>query len=583
MRRGLKWWVCLTVGVGAIGNMAGCVDDFPAIAPVDPAPNDAAAPADADRRDAATDMSPGADAAPGLDGALPDRGPCMPSDEVCNGADDDCDDRIDEQQPRRPCALTAGVCSGDSAGCLDGNYAACNHGLANANYQAEETRCDSLDNDCDGRTDEACTCDPGEIQDCGLNIGACLAGTQRCEAGAFGPCEGAFEGGLEVCNGEDDDCDAVTDEQVSPTPCDTGRDGVCDDGEQACGGPCLARVQASVEVCDGLDNDCDGTTDEDSPVVDCLIDPDRPACGMGQTYCVDGAVACINFQNQLDATCDGIDDDCDDRLDEDFVPVACAVDACAGSQVCEAGAVRCVFEPNADTDIGPNDIDEDCDGAIDEGPLTLYIEDLLVGGDGRRPGVARRYVPGYAEDAVRGDGAFDAGASQAPVVDWVFRPSLAGGIDISSTALRYDFADRVNSPLSSTPPAKGPLSYGEQVDPLTTAANIVELHANIGVTFDLDVLRAQYPDRTLVRFRGRTGSSDRGEVQVEMLLDGRRHYLSACETRRSSRLAYLQTIDVVALANTRFMTFAALDCDNDTIDNRHGLLLDARIEVSARP
>ena len=70
----------------------------------------------------------------------------------------------------------------------------------------------------------------------------------------------------------------------------------------------------------------------------------------------------------LDASCDGVDDDCNDVTDEDFVEVvvSCGVGACAakGPLVCEAGAPvsQCVAGA-----AGAGDVT--CDGDLDV-PLT---------------------------------------------------------------------------------------------------------------------------------------------------------------------------------------------------------------------
>jgi MYXO-CTERM domain-containing protein len=62
----------------------------------------------------------------------------------------------------------------------------------------------------------------------------------------------------------------------SGAPCNTGNLGVCASGRTNCvgsGTECLQDVQSSAEVCDGLDNDCDGLIDEDT---------DGPLCPTGQ-------------------------------------------------------------------------------------------------------------------------------------------------------------------------------------------------------------------------------------------------------------------------------------------------------------
>jgi len=131
--------------------------------------------------------------------------------------------------------------------------------------------CDSLDNDCDGETDEEQDLErSGSIGlRCGATIGACVEGVSACELGVT-VCAGAIMPRAELCDGADDDCDGETDEDFPGLgqPCSVGV-GACltrgllhctDEGRALCGtGP----AEPSADGCDGADNDCDGETDED--------------------------------------------------------------------------------------------------------------------------------------------------------------------------------------------------------------------------------------------------------------------------------------------------------------------------------
>jgi streptogramin lyase len=85
-------------------------------------------------------------------------GDVLPEPEVCDGADNDCDDEIDERWAigANPCGYCDGeeICDGLDNDC-DGFT---DEGLVNACGDClpvpDETECDGLDNDCDGLTDE---------------------------------------------------------------------------------------------------------------------------------------------------------------------------------------------------------------------------------------------------------------------------------------------------------------------------------------------------------------------------------------------------------------------------------------------
>jgi hypothetical protein len=174
--------------------------------------------------------------------------------DTCNGVDDDCDGLVDEDQPP-----TTEVCDG-------------------------------VDNNCNGAVDEQF---PFSVT-CGA-AGAC-AGSQTftCVGGVpdATPCVGAIEVDSvpDICNGDDDDCDGLTDEDEPPT----------------------------AEVCDGIDNNCNGAVDEQFPFsVTCGA---AGTCAGSQTFTcvggVPGATACTGVSAPEPEIPDGYDNDCDGQTDE---------------------------------------------------------------------------------------------------------------------------------------------------------------------------------------------------------------------------------------------------------------------------
>jgi hypothetical protein len=137
-----------------------------------------------------------------------------PREEVCNLRDDDCDGTTDEDLsvPAGYCG-TSGVCATVVAKCGPAGSWVCDFP---STYQAIETACDGLDNDCDGLIDEPFP-----------NLGTlCSAGNGICHREGFMICNSAGDGtectiksggtpAEEICDGIDNDCDGLIDESKS--------------------------------------------------------------------------------------------------------------------------------------------------------------------------------------------------------------------------------------------------------------------------------------------------------------------------------------------------------------------------------
>ena len=346
--------------------------------------------------------------------------------EVCNGLDDNCNGMIDE--PPIPgvgttCGLDIGECSPGTLACTGGQLV-CSGGVGPV---AES--CNLLDDDCDTLTDEiaiecytfptGCVADGAGGFTC---TGTCRSGVQTCSGTMLGACAGQVGPISELCNGLDDDCDALTDELFPGLggACTNGQQGVClQSGTLVCNGTgtgtaCTApTVQPGIEVCNGLDDDCDGRTDES------LGPPIGTTCGGGGScsggtfQCVAGQVECVGNMGGMPETCNGLDDDCDSFVDELPLPGvggncvdagfgtvdqngvctngACDVGECDfGSLICAGGSIVC------DGYVGPrpeicNGLDDDCDGTGDDTPTCPVAGQMCLGGECANPCAAGEF------------------------------------------------------------------------------------------------------------------------------------------------------------------------------------------------
>ena len=270
-------------------------------------------------------------------------GDCVPTPgvEICNGLDDDCDGSIDEGLTGCGCVPQAEICNGK-------------------------------DDDCDGKIDE------DTDVPCGVNLGVCTTGVEHCVCSGsncgLGACTGAQPCGgvtpcVETCNGKDDDCDGIVDgitqacsnlsnghpagdpannpgDPGQGTPCDAeGLNCACHPGTETCPAngsghfsACSGEVGPTAEVCNGIDDDCDGTIDEDFTPAQCGV--------CGQTACVNGQIVC-NAGSGSAEICNGQDDDCDGTIDEDVPDQgACGSGTlCGGTLKCVNGSFQCIGTP----------------------------------------------------------------------------------------------------------------------------------------------------------------------------------------------------------------------------------------------
>ena len=316
--------------------------------------------------------------------------PVEPQAEICDGLDNDCDGGVDEGFAGLgiPCTEGQGICQRSGVGVCapGGDTVVCD---AVPGPVADEI-CDRLDNDCNGEIDEGFE---GIGQPCTEGQGACQrTGVGTCaEDGSAVICD--VEPGLpaeEICDHIDNDCDGVIDNgfHFLNVPCAEGIGACARMGVTICGPDgadvvCSAKPAAPApEICDGLDNDCDGTVDDgfDGLDTNCVVGVGACQRAGVRVCAVDGSEVGCNVEPGLpvEEQCDGVDNDCDEQIDEDWINLG---DSCtAGFGLCRrSGIFVCDgIEPTSAPICNAEIIegaaaetcdfqDDDCDGQIDEG------------------------------------------------------------------------------------------------------------------------------------------------------------------------------------------------------------------------
>jgi len=301
---------------------------------------------------------------------------------ICNGVDDDCDaGTVDEPDED---ADGYSVCDDD-----------CDDAEPGVNPGQPELECNGVDDDCDPATEDGPDADGDGHTIC-----------DDCDDAD----PGQFPGAIEDCNGEDDDCDGEIDEGAGdattwyldadgdsygnasfPVVACAAPDGYVADGTD-CNDASVFVHPGAAEQCNHLDDDCDADVDEGLATLEWY--PDADGDGYGDTTSIPvedclvlpGYVPDDSDCNDLhpainpdaDEACDGVDNDCDGAIDEgDAVDGHTWYEDADGDGHGDPGSVTeaCTPPPgfvgndddcdDSDGDVNP-DQDEICNGIDDD-------------------------------------------------------------------------------------------------------------------------------------------------------------------------------------------------------------------------
>jgi hypothetical protein len=357
--------------------------------------------------------------------------------EICNNIDENCDKIINENLPIKTYYVDAdGDGFGTSTAKIDTCLSVPPQGYADNNRDCADNVktinpsilevCDKIDNDCNGKIDDGLQLytyysdkDNDSFGDSSDSIKICDSSAPSGFTVKKGDCiindKNSFPGANEICDGLDNDCDRSADEGLPTNRYykDSDNDGygtgsifvdtcitIPPVGFKKESGDCndLANQinPSKSEICDGIDNNCNGGIDDGLPKSRYYRDLDKDGfgdlkapldtCLATLSGYVNNSSDCNDNQNNINQNvaekCNGIDDNCNGKIDEDlklnryyvdkdndgFGDAASFQDTCITSPPLGYVADKTDCNDNLTTinpsmiDIAGNRVDEDCNG-----------------------------------------------------------------------------------------------------------------------------------------------------------------------------------------------------------------------------
>ncbi len=353
--------------------------------------------------------------------------------EICDGIDNDCNGKTDEglstpwyEDSDHDTFGNPKVMKSDCK--QPDNYVANNTDCNDKSFAVKPGAseiCNSVDDDCNGQTDEDLDqtwYEDSDTDGVGGNVKIIACSMPLNATSTTGDCDDTkkevFPGAKELCDGIDNDCNGKTDEgifqdwyedfdndtygnaEVSKSDCKKPVGYVSDNTD--CNDKSSAVKPNAKEICNSVDDDCNGQTDEgldqtwyeDSDTDGFGSDKKTVSCTMPSDATLTTG-DCDDTKKEVfpgaQEACDGIDNDCNGQTDEGLAktwhedfdkdtfgnPEVSKID-CKQPNGYVANKLDC---DDKSSDVKPNakeicnSVDDDCNGQTDEGLTTAWYVD----------------------------------------------------------------------------------------------------------------------------------------------------------------------------------------------------------------